>query len=604
MNIPSAIFNFLCQWTLLLALGWAAHGLLRLRDARWRLILWRGVLCFGLALPLFQFLPISGVQLPMGNIPRIFSETIPLPAPALPASAPTASHLARAASEGQNIPFGHVFSTVFRSDILIAIWVAGALIGATRLLRFVVQLAALRRAAVPASPAVQEVAAELLARWQISHSVMVLVCESAGSPFVFGILRPAIMLPATMAHALSSEEMAALLGHEVAHLRRRDLWWCVGWRVMKALFWFHPLIWKLPNVHSLACEEEADRLAATHLANRARYARLLARLTLRVLDTSELETQLAVNGTAQITHRLQRLSQDLGSWSLKQTAGACCLVMALALVSVGCNVKPTAAGSADPRLEKKVKYSSKQASVQDIVENLAQQADLRYNWRKSHDQTDPLCRQWVRDVTIEDETCQRAMDQILKPVGLRYQLESGVIVLSRQDEGIQNASQPPKATQPPPPEEVKRMQSNHGKYEQRKALDVSAHTAAKVEEVEKAYAATEHNFGTAECMEAHKEFIKKYPGFNRTGCALSELAGMSELSEAEPCYKECIQKYDDCYWDDGVQVGPFARFGLAFYYRNAGQKDKAEALYTEIRDNYPDAIDHGGQLLADVVKKQ
>lgn len=86
-------------------------------------------------------------------------------------------------------------------------------------------------------------------------------------------------------------------------------------------------------------------------------------------------------------------------------------------------------------LQSKVKYASKQASVQDIVRNLAEQAGLKYDWQKSFAQTDPLCRQWVRNVTIEDETCQQALDQILKPVGLRYQVENGALVLSRQDEG-------------------------------------------------------------------------------------------------------------------------------------------------------------------------
>lgn len=107
-----------------------------------------------------------------------------------------------------------------------------------------------------------------------------------------------------------------------------------------------------------------------------------------------------------------------------------------------------------------------------------------------------------------------------------------------------------------------------------------------------------------EWIAAQKEFIKKYPGFNRTGCALSELAGMSEGTEAEPYYQECIEKYGDCYWEDGVQVGPFARYNLASYYKKAGQNEKAEALYAKIKNNYPDSIDHGGRLLVDVLKNQ
>jgi tRNA A-37 threonylcarbamoyl transferase component Bud32 len=99
------------------------------------------------------------------------------------------------------------------------------------------------------------------------------------------------------------------------------------------------------------------------------------------------------------------------------------------------NLPPTlaqmAAGPADARLQGKVNYTSDQASVQDIVQNLAEQAGLRYDWQKSFAQTDPFCRRWVRNVSIEGKTCKEALEQVLKPIGLRYQVEEGVLVLSR-----------------------------------------------------------------------------------------------------------------------------------------------------------------------------
>jgi outer membrane murein-binding lipoprotein Lpp len=182
-------------------------------------------------------------------------------------------------------------------------------------------------------------------------------------------------------------------------------------------------------------------------------------------------------------------------------------------------------------------------------------------------------------------------------------LEAKVAELEHKLDQMQSA---PQQLTPEQQQGQKRMQSYRGRFQQRYGLDVRTHTEAKVVEVENAYQVIIRNFGSPECIEAHKKFIKKYPGFNRTGCALSELAGMSEFTspETEQCYKECIQKYDDCYWGDGVQVGPFARFGLANYYKNTGQNDKAEALYTEIKDDYPDSIDHSGQLLVDCINKQ
>lgn len=284
-------------------------------------------------------------------------------------------------------------------------------------------------------------------------------------------------------------------------------------------------------MHSLACEEEADRLASSYMASRASYARVLAQLTLRVLALPEMETQLVVNGTAQITHRLQRLAKDLGPWNRKQTVGAYFLVLAMALVSVGCDV----------------------------------------NSKKNDQQIQAL--------------------------------EAKVAELEHRLDEMQGAS--PQLT-PEQQQGRERMQSYRGKYQERYGLDVRTHPQAKVVEVENAFAETQrNNFRSPEFIEALKKFVKKYPGFNRTGCALCQLVGSStEFPDAEQYFKECIPKYDDCYWEDGVQVGPFARFNLAWHYKHAGQNDKAEALYKEIKDNYPDSIDHTGQLLVDVINKQ
>lgn len=88
-----------------------------------------------------------------------------------------------------------------------------------------------------------------------------------------------------------------------------------------------------------------------------------------------------------------------------------------------------AAYSTAVRLQIKVKYAAKEASVQDIVENVAEQAGFRYDRQKSFAQTAPVCQKWMQNVTIDGKTCQQALEQILKPLGLRYQVENGVIVL-------------------------------------------------------------------------------------------------------------------------------------------------------------------------------
>lgn len=87
----------------------------------------------------------------------------------------------------------------------------------------------------------------------------------------------------------------------------------------------------------------------------------------------------------------------------------------------------------------RITYLATQASVQDITRSMAAQAGLGYNWQKSFDQTNPLCRRWVRDVRIEAVSFETAMHRILRPIGLRYEVENGVVVLFRGADAIQSA---------------------------------------------------------------------------------------------------------------------------------------------------------------------
>lgn len=61
-------------------------------------------------------------------------------------------------------------------------------------------------------------------------------------PATIGWFRPIIMLPKA-SFGWPSEKTEAVLGHELAHVRRKDwLWQCMS-QVVCAVFWFNPLVW-------------------------------------------------------------------------------------------------------------------------------------------------------------------------------------------------------------------------------------------------------------------------------------------------------------------------------------------------------------------------
>lgn len=99
------------------------------------------------------------------------------------------------------------------------------------------------------------------------------LCDAVDSPFILGIFRPVIYLPAGMDTAQS----AHVIAHERAHIARRDnLWKPLGFLIL-SVYWFDPLVWAAYILFcrdiELACDERAVK--ALGLEERREYSRAL-----------------------------------------------------------------------------------------------------------------------------------------------------------------------------------------------------------------------------------------------------------------------------------------------------------------------------------------
>jgi hypothetical protein len=140
------------------------------------------------------------------------------------------------------------------------------------------------------------------------------------------------------------------------------------------------------------------------------------------------------------------------------------------------------------------------------------------------------------------------------------------------------------------------------RFDKKMAQDRDKYTPEQLREAEELYQVANQKWGSPEAGESLQSMIKKYPDINRTGCAMLYVAQRSQGTERAQHLQDCIEKYNDCFYGDGVQVGAYARFLLVQDYRSQGEEKKAEALSTEIKTKYADAIDHGGNLLVKSLK--
>ncbi len=142
------------------------------------------------------------------------------------------------------------------------------------------------------------------------------------------------------------------------------------------------------------------------------------------------------------------------------------------------------------------------------------------------------------------------------------------------------------------------------KFDARLAADRAKHTPDELRDAESLYQVANQKWGTPEATESLQTMIKKYPDINRTGCAVLYVAQTSKGDERAKNLQDCIDKYNDCMYGDGVQVGAYARYILMMDAREKGDAKKGDELANEIKTKFPDAIDHSGNLLADSLKAE
>lgn len=144
-----------------------------------------------------------------------------------------------------------------------------------------------------------------------------------------------------------------------------------------------------------------------------------------------------------------------------------------------------------------------------------------------------------------------------------------------------------------------RQKAYNERYQTRRKEDNKHYTKKELSDASSLYQVANREWKSEKTIANLKIVLKKYPKCNRAGCAALYLGQMLTGNAKEKYYKVAIEQYSDSFYGDGVQVGAYARFLVAEYYKENNQDAEAAGLLEEIKKLYPDAIDHKGNFLAD-----
>ena len=261
-----ALLHFLWQGLALAAICSACMALCRTASARYVLAL--ATLVLMLAAPAVTFFALKHSAVAAANT-----------APTASAAAILSAVSANLSSLSVSLPSSAAPNAPLRADVLlwfVEAWFAGVVFFSLRTAGGLFVIERMRRnGARPVSALWLEECLALQRRMGIARVVRYCECFFLEAPAVIGWFRPVVLLPLTALSGLSEEQLAAVIAHELAHIRRLDSFVNLFQIAAETLLFYHPAVWWLNKRIRAERENCCDDAALAIGGDAIEYARAL-----------------------------------------------------------------------------------------------------------------------------------------------------------------------------------------------------------------------------------------------------------------------------------------------------------------------------------------
>ncbi len=227
-------------------------------------------------------------------------------------------------------------------------YVAGLLLMLVRLSGGMVQLQRLRKYGNSEPEQwLSDAMAGLKARINYTGNVRLLLSARANVPMVIGFFKPVILMPVAALAQLSTQQVEAILLHEIAHIKRYDYLINMLQAVVETLLFFNPFIWLISAEIRREREHCCDDLVLACTQAPLPYASALTALASYGGTTSSLAVA-ATGNSHQLFNRIQRIMETKKSpFSYSRVVAA--LVIATAITGSLVWLSPSLAAGKKPR---------------------------------------------------------------------------------------------------------------------------------------------------------------------------------------------------------------------------------------------------------------
>jgi beta-lactamase regulating signal transducer with metallopeptidase domain/ketosteroid isomerase-like protein/Tfp pilus assembly protein PilF len=249
----------------------------------------------------------------------------------------------------QDVPKVSSSSPLTWQAVVFILWLIGVLLFFVLLVQRVFFVRALIAQSSPAKGRSLDMMQRCRRQVGIGYNVGLKLSNNIQSPAVCGLARPIVLIPKALLEKLSLEKLRAVLVHELAHIKRGDLWVNLAQTILQVIYFYNPFVWLANTVVRRIREQAVDEMVLVALGAEAKsYGSTLidiaemafwrTNLSLRLISVAESKKSLH----RRIKHMLNRPIPTSAKLSV---AGA------FAVIIVGAMLLPMA-GAASKEKEK------------------------------------------------------------------------------------------------------------------------------------------------------------------------------------------------------------------------------------------------------------
>lgn len=216
--------------------------------------------------------------------------------------------------------------------LIVTIWVMGVALFILKLLGGISYVYYLRsRLNFPADEYWLDMVETLGEKAGVKRGMELVESALVRSPLVVGHLKPMILFPIGAINKLNTQEVEAILAHEIAHVLRNDYIFNIIQSVIEALFYFHPAVWWISANIRTERENSCDDVAIALCGNSMTYAKALVSVQeIAHFGSPQMAMAFAGHRKNQLLFRVQRiLKQPHNKTNVMEKLIATCLLLVM-----------------------------------------------------------------------------------------------------------------------------------------------------------------------------------------------------------------------------------------------------------------------------------